>query len=222
MNAPLPIAVLVSGSGTNLQALLDACDKATFPAKVVRVISNVATAGALVRAQSAGVPTSVLEQSAYPDRESYDAALAQQLRESGARLVCLAGFMRLLSPVFLKAFPGAVMNVHPALLPSFPGLNAVRQAIEHGVPVSGCTVHLVDQGTDTGPIVIQAAVPVLPQDDETSLAARIQKQEHVIYPLAVRWFAERRLVVEGRRVRLLGATRGGASQRLVSPEEAEE
>jgi phosphoribosylglycinamide formyltransferase 1 len=200
----LPIAVLVSGSGTNLQAILDACQRPDFPARVGLVVSNVKDAYALERAKAAKVETAVIPHQAHADRAAYDAALVERIRQSGASLVCLAGFMRLLGSTFLDAFPHRVMNIHPALLPAFKGMHAVRQALDHGVSISGCTVHLVDGGVDTGPIIAQAAVPVLAGDDEAKLAARIQVQEHRLYPLVVRWFAEGRVRVEGRRVKVDG------------------
>ncbi len=202
--------VLVSGTGTNLQALIDAAAKPDYPAEIAVVVSNVKTAKALERAGKAGIPTEVIEHGAFPDREAFDAHIAQALQRHGVELVCLAGFMRLLGPGFLRAFPGRVLNIHPALLPSFPGLHAPRQAIRHGAKVSGCTVHLVDEGLDSGPILVQAAVPVLPDDDEGALAARILIQEHRIYPLAVRWMADGRVELSGRTVRVRGAGPDGA------------
>jgi phosphoribosylglycinamide formyltransferase 1 len=198
------LGVLVSGSGTNLQALLDACAAKDFPAEVSVVLSNVGEAFALERAQRANVPSVVLDPRDYPTRAQYDLSLVAALQANGVELVCLAGFMRLLGPDFLRAFPGRVLNIHPALLPAFPGLHGPRQAIAHGVKIAGCTVHLVDEGLDSGPILAQAAVPVLPDDDEQRLAARILEQEHRLYPLAVRALAEGRIEVEGRRVRVHG------------------
>jgi phosphoribosylglycinamide formyltransferase-1 len=194
------VGVLVSGSGTNLQALLDASAEPGYPAEVAAVLSNVPGVLALERARTRNVPTVVLPQVGFADRTAYDRALVEALAPYRCEGVCLAGFMRLLGPTFLRAFPGGVLNIHPALLPSFPGLHAQRQALEHGVKMTGCTVHLVDEGTDTGPIVAQAAVPVLDGDTEESLRLRIQEQEHRLYPLALRLLAEGRLRVEGRRV----------------------
>lgn len=204
MSEKLPVGVLVSGSGTNLQALLDACGQPDFPARIAVVLSNNPVAFALERARRAGVPAQVLEPRSFPDREAFDAALAQALEHHRVELVCLAGFMRLLGPAFLRRFPGRVLNIHPALLPAFPGLHAPRQALAHGVRLSGCTVHFVDEGTDTGPIIAQAAVPVLPGDDEAALARRIQAEEHRLYPLVLRWVAEGRVRLEGRTVSLSG------------------
>lgn len=195
--APKRVAVLVSGNGSNLQALLDA---ELGPASVVVVVSNVPTAFALERAQKAGVPTEVLAHGGYSTRDAFDAALVAVLRRHQAELVCLAGFMRLLGPTFVRAFPERILNVHPALLPAFPGMHASRQALAHGAKLAGCTVHLVDEGTDTGPIVAQAAVPVLPGDTEERLGQRIQAEEHRLYPRVVRWMAEGRVRVQGRQV----------------------
>lgn len=199
------LAVLVSGSGSNLQALIDACAEESFPAEIAVVVSNVATAYALERARAAEIPALTLDHRAFPRREAYEAELLRVLEERKAELVCLAGFMRILGPTFLRAFPGRVLNIHPALLPSFPGLHGPRQALAHGVKIAGCTVHFVDEGTDTGPIVAQAAVPVLPGDDEAKLAARILAEEHRILPLVVRWVAEERVKVAGRHVVFAGA-----------------
>jgi phosphoribosylglycinamide formyltransferase-1 len=208
------IGVLASGSGSNLQAILEACAAGRIAGTVAVVVSNVPGARALERARSAGAPAELLPSKGVADRAAYDAALVERLRAHGVDLVCLAGYMRIVTPVFLDAFgPGAatrgcprVMNVHPALLPSFPGLHAQRQAVEHGARFSGCTVHFVDTGTDTGPIIAQAVVPVLPGDTEETLAARILVEEHRVYPQAVQWFAEGRLSATGRRVTVDGAS----------------
>jgi phosphoribosylglycinamide formyltransferase 1 len=218
------IGVLASGSGTNLQALLDACASGRIAARVAVVLSNVPGAGALARAERAGVPTAVLPSKGRADREAYDLELAEALRAHDVELVCLAGYMRLVTPAFLRAFgptPATrgcprVMNVHPGLLPAFPGLHAARQAIVYGARIAGCTVHFVDEGTDTGPIIAQAVVPVLPGDGEVELAARIQAQEHRLYPQAVHWFAQGRLALEGRRVSVDGLA-GAPPAPLVSP-----
>ena len=202
MDTPLKIGVLVSGSGTNLQSILDACATGELPARVVCVISNKADAFALQRAKQAGVPALHLDHRAHGGREAYDAALVATLQEFGVELVVLAGFMRIITPVLLNAFPNAVMNIHPALLPAFPGLHAQRQALDYGAKFAGCTVHFVDAGTDTGPIIMQAAVPVLEEDTEETLSARIQKEEHRVYPEAIRLFAEGLLRVEGRQVKV--------------------
>lgn len=197
------VGVLASGSGTNLQALLDACAEPGFPAEIAVVASNRPRAYALTRAREAGVPTAVVLKRDHDTREAYDAAMVEALRRHDVTWVCLAGFMRLVTPVFLAAFSGRILNIHPALLPAFPGLHGQRQALEYGVRIAGATVHLVDEGTDTGPILIQGAVPALPGDDEDALKARILAVEHVIFPRALRWAAEGRIVgVEGRRVQL--------------------
>ncbi|TWJ19907.1 phosphoribosylglycinamide formyltransferase [Geobacter argillaceus] len=194
------IGVLVSGSGTNLQALIDAHESGKLPAHIACVISNRADAFALERAKKHGIPAIHLDHRSFSGRNEYDAALVNILHEHGVDLVVLAGFMRIVTPVLLNAFPNAVMNIHPALLPAFPGLHAQQQALEYGVKVAGCTVHFVDAGTDTGPIIVQATVPVLEGDSMESLSHRIQIEEHRIYPEAVRLFTEGRLRVEGRRV----------------------
>lgn len=196
------VGVLISGSGTNLQALLDACREPGFPAEIAVVASNRPKAFGLERARAAGVPAEFLGSRRYDSREAYDAALVQVLQEHGVQWVCLAGFMRLVTPGFLVAFPWRVLNIHPALLPAFPGLHAQEQAIESGVCIAGCTVHLVDAGTDTGPIVAQAAVPVRPEDDVEALRARILAQEHRLYPRVLRWAAEGRIHVEEGRARV--------------------
>jgi len=194
------LGVLVSGSGTNLQSILDACAAGSIDARVAVVISNVSSAYALTRAQNAGVPTRVVSHKEYPDRDAFDAELVSVLKGYDVELVCLAGFMRILTPGFIRAFPGRIMNIHPALLPSFPGLDVRQAAIDHGVRFSGCTVHFVDEGVDTGPIIIQAVVPVYPDDTEESLRDRILKREHQIYPGAIQLYAQGRLSISGRRV----------------------
>ncbi|MBI5688057.1 MAG: phosphoribosylglycinamide formyltransferase [Verrucomicrobia bacterium] len=198
----LRLGVLGSGSGTNCQALLDACAQPGFPAEIVVIISDVENAKILDRARQAGIEALYLAPGKFrtklePDVEQrYVAAL----RERGVELVCLAGFMRVLKDDFLKAFPSRVINIHPALLPAFPGLQSWKQALDYGAKVAGCTVHFVDAGVDSGPIIVQAAVPVLDSDTAQTLHARVQIEEHRIYPEAVRLIAESRLVIEGRRV----------------------
>ncbi len=201
----LTVGVLISGSGTNLQAILDQVARGTLACRVAIVISNRPTAPGLERARSAGVPVRILAHRDHPSREAYDAALVEALRAAGVELVVLAGFDRIVTPVLLDAFPGRVMNIHPALLPAFPGLHAQRQALEHGVRVAGATVHFVDELTDHGPIILQGAVAVHDDDTEETLARRILGVEHVIYPMAIRLFAEGRLKVDGRHVRIAGA-----------------
>jgi phosphoribosylglycinamide formyltransferase 1 len=192
----ITLGVLVSGTGTNLQAILDAIATRTLDARVALVVSNVPGAVALTRAEAAGVKTLALDHTKYPDRRAFDAAVVEALRAHGVELVVLAGFMRLLTDVLLDAYPMRIVNVHPALLPAFPGVHAQKQAFDYGVRVSGCTVHLVDAGTDTGPILAQTAVPVLEGDDEESLRLRILKEEHALLPRVLQWFAEGRVTVE--------------------------
>jgi phosphoribosylglycinamide formyltransferase-1 len=195
----IDLVVLVSGSGTNLQAVLDAVAQQRLAARVKLVVSNVAGVKALDRAEAAGVPTAVLSHKDFPSRAAFDEKLAEIARAAGAQWVVLAGFMRILGKGFLDAFPGRVINIHPSLLPAFPGVDAQKQALDKRVRITGCTVHLVDAGTDTGPILAQAAVPVLDDDDRDGLAHRILEQEHVILPAVLQWIAEGRLqFVEGR------------------------
>lgn len=198
------VGVLISGRGSNLQALLDAAAAGTLGGRVAVVISNVATAPGLERARRAGVPALVRDHRGRT-REDHDRDLLADLAAHETELVCLAGYMRLLSPVLLEAYPHRVLNIHPSLLPAFPGLDAQRQAWAHGVKVSGATVHLVEQGLDTGPIVAQEAVPVREGDSADDLAARILEAEHRLYPRAVRLMLEGRCRVEGRRVLVEGA-----------------
>jgi phosphoribosylglycinamide formyltransferase-1 len=214
--ARLELGVLVSGRGTNLQAILDAIAAGRLDARVRVVVSNRPDAAALARAEAASVPTRVIPHGAFPDRAAFDAALVEALREAGAEWVVLAGFMRLLTPVLLDAFPHRVVNVHPSLLPAFPGVDAQAQALAYGVRVTGCTVHLVDAGTDTGPILAQAAVPVLDGDTRDTLADRILVHEHELLVGTLASIAAGGLVVEpaltpaGRpRIRLVGLEQGG-------------
>jgi len=197
----LRVGVLASGRGSNLQALLDASARPDYPAQVVLVISDRERAAALDRARAAAVEALFVNPKDFGDRESFDLALVRELTARRVDLVCNAGYMRILSPAYCRAFAGRAMNIHPSLLPAFPGLHAQRQALEHGAKVAGATVHFVDDGpVDTGPIILQASVPILPNDSEESLAARILVEEHRLYPEAVRLFAEGRLEVVGRRV----------------------
>jgi phosphoribosylglycinamide formyltransferase-1 len=200
VRTPLAVGVLASGRGSNLQALLDACATPGFPARITVVISDREHANALGRARAAGVEALWINPKDFPDRESFDQALVRQFEARHVGLVCNAGFMRILSPAFLRAFGGRALNIHPSLLPAFPGLHAQRQALDHGAKVAGATVHFVDESLDGGPIVLQAAVPVEPGDTEATLAARILVEEHRLYPAAVRLFAEGRLETVGRRV----------------------
>ncbi len=194
------LGVLTSGRGTNLQAVIDAIEAGRLGAQMEIVVSDRADAPALDRARRHGIKAIFVDPRAYDDRKAFDSALVNVLHAHQVELVCLAGFMRLLTPVFLAEFPGRIMNIHPALLPAFPGLHAQRQALEYGVRVAGCTVHFVDEGVDTGPIILQAAVPVLDDDTEETLSGRILAEEHKIYPQAIQLFAEGRLEIKGRRV----------------------
>jgi len=216
MAEKLPIAVLISGSGTNLQSIIDAIAANRLDAKIEVVLSNRADALGLVRAKDHGIPSEVLDHKSFPSREAYDQAIVDLLRARGVKLVALAGFMRLLSPVFVAAFSNRIMNIHPALLPSFPGLHVQKKALEHGVRFSGCTVHFVNEECDEGPIIIQAVVRVFPDDTEEQLAERILKQEHRIYPRAIQLYAQGRLHVVGRKVLVDGLDQD-ASQILIHP-----
>lgn len=202
---PLALGVLLSGSGTNLQALIDAIAAGTLDARIAVVISNVADAGGIARARQHQLPAVILPHAAAASREAYDARVVETLRAHDVQLVVLAGFMRLVTPVLLQAFPMRVLNVHPALLPAFPGLHAERQALAHGARITGVTVHFVDELTDHGPILAQAAVPILPDDTEATLHSRIQRQEHRLYPFAIQLIAQGRVRVDGRRVDVVSA-----------------
>ncbi|HHW14662.1 MAG TPA: phosphoribosylglycinamide formyltransferase [Firmicutes bacterium] len=197
------LGILVSGRGSNLEAILRAHAAGRLGAVPVLVVSDNPAAPALEKASRFGVPTAVVVRRDCSGAREFEEALVAALRGAGVELVALAGFMRLLGPAFLSAFPGRVLNIHPSLLPSFPGLHAQRQALAYGVRVSGCTVHLVDEEMDHGPILLQAAVPVLPDDTEETLAARILAEEHRLYPEAIRLVAEGRVRVEGRRALIL-------------------
>ncbi|TMA11867.1 MAG: phosphoribosylglycinamide formyltransferase [Deltaproteobacteria bacterium] len=200
MSRQVPLGVLISGSGSNLQAIMDAIKEKRLDAVIRIVISNRDDAYGLVRARNHNLPTEIVDHRKFPAREAYDQALVDLLKTHDVELVVLAGFMRLLSPVFVRAFSNRIMNIHPALLPAFPGLHVQRKALEYGVRFSGCTVHFVNEECDQGPIIIQAAVPVFPDDTEESLSARILKEEHRIYPRAIQLYSEGRLHVVGRRV----------------------
>jgi len=217
MARQVPLGVLISGSGTNLQAIIDAIAAQKLDAKIAIVLSNRADAYGLVRARNHGIPTEVIDHKQFPSREAYDRAVVDLLKARGVELVILAGFMRLLSPVFVKTYSNRIMNIHPALLPSFPGLHVQKKALEHGVRLSGCTVHFVNEECDEGPIIIQAVVPVFPDDSEEALAARILKQEHLIYPRAIQLYAEGRLRVEGRRVLVDGLAKDEALALIQPP-----
>jgi phosphoribosylglycinamide formyltransferase-1 len=197
---PLRVGVLASGRGSNLQAIIDAIEAGRLNARLVVVVSDRSDAQALERARRHGVKAIFVDPKAYDSREMFDSALGSVLEAHQVELVCLAGFMRILSPAFVRALAGRIMNIHPSLLPAFSGLHVQRQALEHGVKVSGATVHFVNEGVDTGPIILQAAVPVREDDTEETLAARILAEEHRLYPRAIQLFAEGRLQIVGRRV----------------------
>ena len=197
------LGILVSGSGSNLQAIIDAIERKELSATIKVVISNRADAYGLERARQHGLPAVVISHKDFSSREAFEAELVNTLNVHGVTLVILAGFMRLLSPFFIRAFPQRVMNIHPALLPAFPGTHAQRQALERGVRVAGATVHFVDEEVDHGPIIIQAAVPVYSDDTEETLSARILAQEHRIYPQAIQLYTEGRVEVQGNRVVIL-------------------
>lgn len=200
VSTPCRLAVLVSGSGTNLQAIIDRIEAGEIGAEITCVISNKADAYALTRASRHGIPVIVHENTGFSDRKSYDAATVEILRSYRVDLVILAGFMRILTEVMVNAFPNAIMNIHPALLPSFQGLHAQQQALDYGVRYSGCTVHFVDCGTDTGPIILQSVVPVEQDDTEETLSARIQTAEHQTFAKAIKLFVEGKITVYGRKV----------------------
>lgn len=198
----LSLGVLISGRGSNLQAIIDASEGGKIPAKVVVVISNDPNAGGLEKAKKHNIPAIVIEPKAFKDKNTYELEIVKELKKHNVELVCLAGYMRIVGPVLLEHFPMKVINIHPSLLPSFPGLHAQRQALGHGVTVTGCTVHFVDEGCDTGPIIVQSAVPVKENDTEETLSERILQQEHHIYPLAIEFIAKDKLKTEGRIVKL--------------------
>ncbi|MEA2657924.1 MAG: phosphoribosylglycinamide formyltransferase 1 [Candidatus Binatota bacterium] len=217
MARQVPIGVLISGGGTNLQAIIDAIEAKKLDAEICVVLSNNADAYGLARAKQHGIATAVLDHKSFASREDYDQAVVDVLRARGVELVILAGFMRLLSPVFIKAYSNRIMNIHPSLLPSFPGLHVQKKALDHGVRFAGCTVHFVNEECDEGPIIIQAVVPVYPDDDEATLAARILKQEHRIYPRAIQLYAEGQLHVTGRKVLVDGLTRDESPVLVLPP-----
>jgi phosphoribosylglycinamide formyltransferase 1 len=215
--APVKLGVLISGTGTNLEAIIDAIERGGLRAEIRVVISNRPNAQGLERARRHGIPARVIEHRRFASREDFDRALVAALGERDVELVACAGFMRLLSPVMLAAFPDRIMNIHPALLPSFPGIDAQKAAMDYGVRIAGCTVFLVREGVDDGPIIVQAAVPVMAGDDEERLSERILAQEHRIYPLAIRLYQEGRLRIDGRRVVIADAAVGDEAEALISP-----
>lgn len=204
--ARLKVAVLISGRGSNLQALIDACADPRFPAEIVLVLSNEPDVEGLERARRAGIPIRVISHRAFPDRAAFDGALDQALRDAGSELACLAGFMRLLGAVFVEAWRDRLVNIHPSLLPAFKGLNTHERALAAGVRFTGCTVHFVRPAMDDGPIIVQAVVPVLPDDDAGRLARRVLAAEHRAYPLALRLIAEGRARVVEERVTIDGGS----------------
>ncbi|MCW8859230.1 MAG: phosphoribosylglycinamide formyltransferase [Deltaproteobacteria bacterium] len=215
MQKKLRLAVLASGSGTNLQSIIDQSQSGALDAEIVLVISNNPGSGALERAEQAGIKTLCINHRDFSAREDFDQAVVAALKSAEVELIALAGFMRIISSVFLQAFPQRIINIHPALLPAFPGLNVQKKALDYGARFSGCTVHFVDDGVDTGPIIIQAVVPIHADDTEAALAARILEQEHEIYPQAIQWIAEGRVEVEGRYVRIRAAMH--SEQILINP-----
>jgi phosphoribosylglycinamide formyltransferase-1 len=216
-NSTVKLGVLISGTGSNLQAIIDAILRGDLKAEIRLVISNRPDAPGLDRARRHGIETAVIEHRKFPSREDFDRALLAALRDRSVELVALAGFMRLLSSVMLDAFPGRIMNIHNSLLPSFPGIHGPKDAIEYGVKIAGCTVFFVTPGVDVGPVIVQAAVPVLPGDDEDRLAARILQQEHRIFPHAISLFQQGRLEIQGRRVIIKGDSSASNSPPLVNP-----
>jgi len=197
------LAILASGQGTNMEAILNAIERGEVAGRVVLVLSDRAEAPALRRARARGIKSLWIDPSLYPDRAAYDRALLQELNAAGVELVILAGFMRLLSPVLIEAFPLRIMNIHPSLLPAFPGTDGVEQALAYGVKVTGCTVHFVDEGLDTGPVILQEAVPVIQEDTVETLHQRIHAAEYRIYPRAIDLFCRGKIIIEGRRCRII-------------------
>ena len=219
LKAKLKVGVLASGRGSNLAALIEATADPAYPAQIALVIVNIRGARALARAEAAGIPTKLIEHRAFTSRAAFDAALDRALREAGVDLVCLAGFMRLLTPGFVAAWRDRMINIHPSLLPAFPGMDTHARILATGVKITGCTVHFVRAETDSGPILAQAAVPVLPDDTLDTLAARVLEAEHRIYPLALRLIAEGRVRVVGERVEIAGLRDAAAPGALLNPPE---
>jgi phosphoribosylglycinamide formyltransferase-1 len=217
MTHPLPIGVLISGGGTNLQAIIDAAERQELQASIKVVISNRADAYGLERARQHGLATAVISHKDFASRAAFETALITTLQTYNVDLVTLAGFMRLLSPVFIRAFPQRIMNIHPSLLPAFPGTHAQRQALACGVRIAGATVHFVDEEMDHGPIIAQAAVPVYPDDTEVTLSARILAQEHRLYPHAIQLYAQGRLAIQENKVIILDESQAPTAA-LRSPE----
>lgn len=214
--ADVKVAVLISGRGSNLKALLDAARVPAFPAEIALVIANRPQAQGLAHAQAAGVETQVVEHRGFPDRDAFDRAMEREIRRAGCELICLAGFMRLLGAAFTERWRDRILNIHPSLLPAFPGLDTHQRVLDAGIRITGCSVHIVRPTVDSGPILVQAAVPVLPDDDAARLADRVLTQEHRIYPLALRWMAEGRVRVVNERAIVDGA-RAPSSLALINP-----
>ena len=214
--AKLRIGILISGRGSNMAALIRAAEAAGYPAEIACVVSNMADAPGVAVARDAGIATATISHRGQPDRETFDRLVSAELERHGVELVVLAGFLRIFSPWFPTRWAGKLINIHPSLLPAFKGLHVQQQALDAGVRLSGCTVHFVTPDLDAGPIIAQAAVPVLASDDEDALSARILRQEHRLYPLVVRWFAEGRITRDGGRVTVTGGTPDAAL--LFSPE----
>ena len=212
----LRIGILASGGGSNLQSIIDRCQDGSVDAEIAVVICNNPGAGALDRAEQAGIAHLCIDHRQFADRQDFDQSVVTALKDANVELVILAGFMRIISGVFLKAFPQRIINIHPALLPAFPGLHVQKKALEYGARFSGCTVHFVDDGVDTGQIIIQAVVPILDNDTEESLSARILEQEHKIYPQAIQLIAEDRLRITGRRV-LVNTPENPDLQPIINP-----
>lgn len=216
MSDPLKVGVVISGRGSNLQALLDACNAAGFPAEIVLVISNNPDVEGLRRAERAGVATETINHRDFDDRQSFERALTASMERAGAEIICHAGFMRIVTAEYLAHWHDRLINIHPSLLPAFPGLDTHQRALDAGVKLHGCTVHYVREEVDVGPIIGQAAVPVLDDDSEESLAARVLGAEHQLYPLCLRLVAEGRVKVEGDTATIKSAE-GADSQILLSP-----
>jgi len=197
------IAVLVSGGGSNLQSIIDSVESGYLKLQIAVVLSNKENVHGLTRAENHGIPAEILRHGDFESREDFETRLIEVLDGYSVDLVVLAGFMRVLTPFFVYHYHHRIINIHPAILPSFPGTHGQKQALDYGVRFSGCTTHFVDEGTDTGPIIIQAIVPILPDDTEESLGTRILKEEHRIFPESLKLWSERRLLIEGQKVRIL-------------------
>ena len=197
------IAILVSGGGSNLQSIIDSVESGYLKLQIAVVLSNKENVHGLTRAENHGIPAEILRHGDFESREDFETRLIEVLDGYSVDLVVLAGFMRVLTPLFVNHYHHRIINIHPAILPSFPGTHGQKQALDYGVRFSGCTTHFVDEGTDTGPIIIQAIVPILPDDTEESLGTRILKEEHRIFPESLKLWSERRLLIEGQKVRIL-------------------